>query len=270
MGDKASCLDVEELPSTIVFRNLPDDIPTFLCTGYTDLRKSISGLSEKIEEMYQLDSRSRCMTFFCGRRVDRFKVLMYNGDGYLVMTKRFEKRRLIWPRLGGKTSGELWWLSHENLDSLLAGNALSVDDIDDGEVINEPEINREKRTMYLHLLMTDKIPRYFYIITGYTDLRRSIDGYCEIIRHFGSEPQSNAFYLFCGKRSTIMKTLFYDGDGFLLITKQYTEGSLQWPRYEGEMWDVLIPQYRDLISGKKITHDVVLKVIREKKSHEDP
>lgn len=42
-----------------------------------------------------------------------------------------------------------------------------------------------------------------YIICGYTDMRKSIDGLCAIIRdqlHFEPE-HTTALYLFCGRRN---------------------------------------------------------------------
>lgn len=40
-----------------------------------------------------------------------------------------------------------------------------------------------------------------YIVTGYTDMRKSIDGLCAIIlKQLQTEPDRNAIYLFCGKR----------------------------------------------------------------------
>ena len=41
-----------------------------------------------------------------------------------------------------------------------------------------------------------------YIVTGYTDMRKSIDGLCAIIlKQLQTEPDRNAIYLFCGKMS---------------------------------------------------------------------
>jgi len=40
-----------------------------------------------------------------------------------------------------------------------------------------------------------------YIITGYTDMRKSIDGLCAIIMdQMKEEPCRRTIYLFCGKR----------------------------------------------------------------------
>ena len=67
--------------------------------GYTDLRKGIPGLSQLIEGKYQLDPFEKNVLFlFCGRRGDRFKALLWEGDGFLLLYKRLERGSLSWPR----------------------------------------------------------------------------------------------------------------------------------------------------------------------------
>ena len=40
-----------------------------------------------------------------------------------------------------------------------------------------------------------------YIVTGYTDMRKSIDGLCAIVEdQLHMDPRRSALYLFCGKR----------------------------------------------------------------------
>ena len=67
--------------------------------GYTDLRKGIQGLSQLIEGSYHLDPFEKNVLFlFCGKRSDRFKALLWEGDGYLLLYKRLERGTLSWPR----------------------------------------------------------------------------------------------------------------------------------------------------------------------------
>lgn len=52
-----------------------------------------------------------------------------------------------------------------------------------------------------------------YIVCGYTDVRRSIDGLAGIVKqNFGLEPCSGSLFLFCGKRWDRMKALLWEGD----------------------------------------------------------
>lgn len=70
----------------------------FIACGYTDMRKSIDGLSAIIAQQFQMDPFQLSLFLFCGRRRDRFKALLWLGDGFLLLYKRLEKGRLQWPR----------------------------------------------------------------------------------------------------------------------------------------------------------------------------
>ena len=60
-----------------------------------------------------------------------------------------------------------------------------------------------------------------YIVTGYTDMRKGIDGLAQIVEGtIGKDVYSKAVYLFCGRNNTKMKALVWDGDGFLLLYKK--------------------------------------------------
>ena len=67
--------------------------------GYTDLRKGIQGLSQIIEGNFHLDPFDKDVLFlFCGKRGDRIKCLLWEGNGFLLLYKRFENGSLSWPR----------------------------------------------------------------------------------------------------------------------------------------------------------------------------
>ncbi|AVO27793.1 IS66 family insertion sequence element accessory protein TnpB [Megasphaera elsdenii] len=70
----------------------------FIACGYTDIRKSIDGLSAIIAQQFQMDPFQPSLFLFCGRLRDQFKALLWQGDGFLLFYKRFEKGRLQWPR----------------------------------------------------------------------------------------------------------------------------------------------------------------------------
>ena len=61
-----------------------------------------------------------------------------------------------------------------------------------------------------------------YLVTGYTDLRRGMEGLANIIRfRFHLDPYDrNTLFLFCGKRTDRIKGLLWEGDGFLLLYKR--------------------------------------------------
>ena len=50
-----------------------------------------------------------------------------------------------------------------------------------------------------------------YIRTGYTDMRKQLDGLIDIIQYsFRLDPYSNSLFLFCGKRADRIKAVHYD------------------------------------------------------------
>ncbi|MFR5737718.1 MAG: IS66 family insertion sequence element accessory protein TnpB [Coprococcus sp.] len=60
-----------------------------------------------------------------------------------------------------------------------------------------------------------------YIVTGRTDMRKSIDGRCAIVEdQLHMDPRRSALYLFCGKRCDRIKALLWESDGFVLLYKR--------------------------------------------------
>ena len=70
-----------------------------LKTGRTDLRRGIDGLKAVIS-LNGMDPLEKGTLFlFCGRRNDRIRGLTFEGDGYLLITKRLSgQNRFQWPR----------------------------------------------------------------------------------------------------------------------------------------------------------------------------
>ncbi|MBT9840577.1 IS66 family insertion sequence element accessory protein TnpB [Blautia sp. MCC283] len=71
-------------------------------------------------------------------------------------------------------------------------------------------------------MLKDADHSYFagvYIVCGYTDLRFGIDSLAAIIeRRFHMHLfVPNTLFLFCGRSSTRIKGLLWEGDGFLLL-----------------------------------------------------
>ncbi len=93
-----------------------------------------------------------------------------------------------------------------------------------------------------------------YLATGFTDLRREIDGLARIIRfQFQLDPyDKNTLFLFCGKRTDRIKGLIWEGDGFLLLYKRIENGNFRWSRTQEEALEISTDQYRMLMQGLEI------------------
>ncbi|MFT9205385.1 MAG: IS66 family insertion sequence element accessory protein TnpB [Liquorilactobacillus mali] len=92
----------------------------YLVCGKTDLRRGIDGLANVVSQQYDLDPYSKSLFMFCGTRKDRFKALLWDGDGFLLLYKRIENGRLQWPR----NMNEVKRLHSKQLERLLSGWSL--------------------------------------------------------------------------------------------------------------------------------------------------
>ena len=101
-----------------------------------------------------------------------------------------------------------------------------------------------------------------YIITGYTDMRKSIDGLCAIIMsQLQKEPGGNSIYLFCGKRCDRIKVLLREPDGYVLLYKRLDviRGRYRWPRNSSEVKPITWQQFDWLMSGLEIEQPKALR-----------
>lgn len=94
-----------------------------------------------------------------------------------------------------------------------------------------------------------------YIVTGYTDMRKSIDGLCAIVvEQLKQEPNGHSIYLFWGKRCDRIKVLLREPDGFVLLYKRLdvVQGRHRWPRNESEVKSITWQQFDWLMSITEI------------------
>lgn len=72
---------------------------TILVCGVTDCRKGIDGLSSLVLLRYNLDPFEPGTLFlFCGKKRDRLKGIIFEGDGTTLITKRLINGVYQWPR----------------------------------------------------------------------------------------------------------------------------------------------------------------------------
>lgn len=90
----------------------------YIACGYTDLRYGIDGLAASVLDRFETTPLNEGSIFlFCGRRNDRIKALVWEGDGFLLLYKRLEQGRFKWPR----SIEELKQISSIQFEWLLSG-----------------------------------------------------------------------------------------------------------------------------------------------------
>lgn len=123
------------------------------------------------------------------------------------------------------------------------------------------QMNQPRNTDRLALFLDMPKELRFFLCTGYTDLRRSIDGLAAIVEdEYGMNPYAKAMYLFCGRRADRIKILLFDGDCFILQVIRMEETRFQWPRVDGQMWLIKRGSFYRLLEGEKITEEEALRV----------
>lgn len=93
----------------------------YIVCGYTDLRFGIDSLAAIIENRYNISLFvPNTLFLFCGRRATRIKGLVWEGDGFLLLTKRIDSGRFTWPR----NSNEARKLTPQQFKWLMCGFAI--------------------------------------------------------------------------------------------------------------------------------------------------
>jgi transposase len=82
---------------------LPPQTRLFVATTRVEGRKGIDGLAALVRAQFAEDPLSGHLFVFFSRRADRVRVLYFDRDGYVLITKRLEKGtfRLPWSAAHG-------------------------------------------------------------------------------------------------------------------------------------------------------------------------
>ena len=74
-------------------------LKVFLAVTPCDLRMSFNGLSALVTQHLGEDPRQGALFVFTNRRHSRLKILLFDGTGLWVCTKRLEEGTFAWPKL---------------------------------------------------------------------------------------------------------------------------------------------------------------------------
>lgn len=78
----------------------PGPLKVLVATKPVDFRKGMVGLAALIQHELHLDPFSGMLFVFRCKRADRIKLLLWDGTGLVLVTKRLEQGQFRWPRVG--------------------------------------------------------------------------------------------------------------------------------------------------------------------------
>lgn len=90
----------------------------WLALGASDLRGGIDVLLGQVVNGFALGAQAHHAYVFANRRMDRLKVLVYDGVGMWLCTRRLQAGSFTWPRDASSGAMEL---THEQFVWLVAG-----------------------------------------------------------------------------------------------------------------------------------------------------
>ena len=76
---------------------LPANTRVWIVAGHTDMRKGFDGLAALVQTALAANPFCGHVFVFRGRRGDIIKVLWFDGQGLLLLSKRLERGRFVWP-----------------------------------------------------------------------------------------------------------------------------------------------------------------------------
>ncbi|AMY70288.1 IS66 family insertion sequence element accessory protein TnpB [Frigidibacter mobilis] len=76
-------------------------VKVYVATRPVDFRKGIDGLALAVQEMFGLDPFCGAVFVFRSKRADRIKLLVWDQTGMVLVHKRLEDARFVWPQVQG-------------------------------------------------------------------------------------------------------------------------------------------------------------------------
>ena len=102
-----------------------------------------------------------------------------------------------------------------------------------------------------------------FLLTGYTDCRKGIQGLQDIVEiDFKKDMKDGGSFIFCGRRCDRVKILRYERGSMILAAIRLETARVQWPRKEGELWEIAPSQAGHLLAGGRLTETDILSRVK--------
>ena len=100
-----------------------------------------------------------------------------------------------------------------------------------------------------------------YIVCGRTDMRKGIRGLSALVQqNYQMDPTDSSLFLFCGKSRSQLKALLWEPDGFILLSKQLSNGRYQWPHTADEVQKMTWEQFTWLMQGLSVEQPKAIRI----------
>jgi len=75
------------------------DLKIYMATRPVDFRRGLDGLAAAVQEVLGLDPYVGAAFVFRAKRADRIKILVWDGTGLVLVYKRLEGSKFVWPQV---------------------------------------------------------------------------------------------------------------------------------------------------------------------------
>ncbi len=98
--------------------------------------------------------------------------------------------------------------------------------------------------------MIDISEMKIFIRPGYTDMRKAINGLSAAVQdQMEQDPFSKSLFIFCNRSRKILKTLYWDNNGFCLWQKKLEKDRFPWPESEDAVRELDHEELKLLLRG---------------------
>ena len=101
-----------------------------------------------------------------------------------------------------------------------------------------------------------------WLATGHTDMRKGFDGLALLVQEqLRRDPHCGHLFVFRGRRGSLIKVLWHDGQGMCLFAKRLDRGRFLWPSTADGTVTI---RDRDSLEQVRVAEDRVLAWVKER------